>query len=190
MARRPAASPADAAAPRADVRVLAGLWPFLEPYRLRIAGAAAALVVAAVTVLALGQALRHLVDDGLARGDTALLDRAFLGLLAVTLVLAAASWARSWLVASTGERVIADLRRAVFGHIVGIEPAAFETTRSGDVVTRLVADTTLLQSVVGSALSMALRNVLLLGGGAALLVATSPRLAGFVALVVPLVVLP
>ena len=194
MARRPAApddpAPGDPGAPRADVRVLARLAPFLGRYRWRIAGAVVALFVAAVTVLLIGQALRHLVDDGFARGDGALLDRAFAGLLAVTLVLAAASWARSYLVASTGERVIADLRRAVFDHVVGIEPAAFETTRTGDVVTRLVADTTLLQSVVGSALSMALRNVLLLGGGAALLVATSPRLAGFVALVVPLVILP
>jgi ATP-binding cassette subfamily B protein len=166
------------------------LLPFLAPYRARIAGALVALVVAAGTVLGLGAGLRVLVDRGFAAGDPALLDGALLVLLAVIALLAASTYARFYLVSWIGERVVADLRRTVFGRVVTLSPGFFESMPAGDVLSRLMTDTTLLQSVVGSTVSIALRNLLLLAGGLVMLLVTSPRLTGLVLLVVPVVVAP
>ncbi len=173
-----------------DLSQLAHLWQFCRPYRLQIAGALLALAVAACTVLGLGFGLRKLVDDGFASGNAALLDKAVLVLFGVILLLAIASYARFSLVSWIGERVVADLRRAVYERMIGLSPAYYEVARTGEVMSRLTTDTTLLQTVVGTSVSIALRNVLLLAGGAVLLVVTSPRLTGIVFLLVPAVVLP
>ena len=173
-----------------DLGQLAYIWRFVAPYRLQVAGAMAALGVAAVTVLAMGFGLRALVDEGFSGGDAGLLDRAVLVLLGVVLLLAAASYARFFLVSWIGERVIADIRRAVYDHVITLSPAYFEITRTGEVLSRLTTDTTLLQVVVGSSASIALRNALMLVGGAVLLLITSPKLTGLVFLIVPFVILP
>nr|WP_246499273.1 ABC transporter transmembrane domain-containing protein [Azospirillum soli] len=166
------------------------LAPFLAPYKMQIAGAAVALTVAAGTVLGLGQGLRVLVDQGFAAGDAALLDRALLVLLGVIVLMAASTYGRFYLVSWIGERVVADIRRAVYDHILTLSPGFFETTKTGEILSRLTTDTTVLQVVVGSSVSIALRNTLLFLGGTAMLLVTSPKLTGLVFLVVPLVVFP
>ncbi len=175
---------------RGDIRSLRALMPWLAPYRSRVFGAALALTVAAGSVLVLGQGLRGLIDQGFGAGDGALLDRALAGLFAVIALLALATFGRFYLVAWIGERVVSDLRRAVFGRMLALSPSFFESARVGEVLSRLTTDTTLLQVVVGSTVSVALRNVLLLLGGTVLLFVTSPRLAALVFLIVPVVVLP
>jgi len=173
-----------------DIKELRHLWGYLRPYKAQVAGAALALLVAAGTVLALGFGLRRLVDEGFAEGNAALLDQAVLVLAAVVVVLAAASYARFYLVTKLGERVVADVRRDVFRHVIGLSPGFFETTRTGEVLSRLTTDTTLLQVVVGTGVPIALRNALTLLGGTILLLVTSPQLTGLVLLVVPLVLVP
>ena len=162
------------------VRVLAELWPFLRPYRRQIFLAAVALSVAAGTVLAMGKGLQVLVDGGLSAGD-----RVLAGFLAVVLLLALSSYARFYYVSWVGERLVADLRQAVFRHVLRLSPAFFEVTRTGEVLSRLTTDTTLLQSVISATASTALRNLLLLFGGAFLLLFTSAKLTALVAIVVP-----
>ncbi len=170
--------------------VLASLLPFLAPYRLQVLGALAALTVAALTVLGLGFGLRKLVDEGFAIGDAALLDRALVVLILVVLVLAVASYARFYLVAWLGERVVADLRKAVYARVLALSPAYYEVTKTAEVLSRLTTDTTLLQAVIASSATTALRNSLLLVGGLVLLIVTSPMLTGLVLLLVPVVVAP
>ncbi|TCZ63336.1 ATP-binding cassette domain-containing protein [Roseicella aquatilis] len=169
---------------------LRGLLPWLRPYRGRALLAGLALLLAAGLVLGLGQGLRHLVDRGFAEGSAAALDRTALLLFAVVAALALATGTRFWLVSWLGERVAGDLRREVFDHLLRLSPAWYETARAGDILSRLTADVTLLQSLVGSAVSMGLRNLLTGAGAFAMLLVTSPKLAGIVALVVPLVVAP
>ncbi|MCW2246428.1 ATP-binding cassette subfamily B protein [Azospirillum fermentarium] len=173
-----------------SLKPLYRLGPFLRPYALPIAGAGVALMVAAATVLGLGQGLRVLVDQGFAAGDTGLLDRALLVLLGVIVLMAASTYGRFYLVTWVGERVIADIRRTVFDHVLRFSPGFFETTRTAEILSRLTTDTTVLQTVVGSSVSIALRNLLMFLGGAAMLFITSPKLTGLVFLVVPLVVAP
>jgi ATP-binding cassette subfamily B protein len=173
-----------------DLRQLRYLLSLVRTYRLHVAGALAALTVAAATVLALGIGLRTLIDKGFAGGDTALLDQAVLVLLAVIAVLALATYSRFYLVSWIGERVVADLRRRVFDHVVRLSPGFFETTRTGEVMSRITTDTTLLQSTVGTAVPIALRNLLMLAGGTVMLIITSPKLTGLVFLVTPLVLVP
>jgi ATP-binding cassette subfamily B protein len=173
-----------------DLGQLRRVGRFLRPYKVAIAGALVALTVAAGTVLALGFGLRRLVDDGFGGADPAVLDRALIVMFAVIALLAAASYGRYYLVSWVGERVIADIRRAVYGHVIGLSPAFFDTTRTGEILSRMTADATVLQVVLGATASMALRNVLLLVGGTILLAVTSPRLTGLVFLIVPVVVLP
>jgi ATP-binding cassette subfamily B protein len=175
---------------KAPIGRLRPVLAYLKPYRGAVAGAIVALTVAAVTVLGIGVGLRRLIDDGFRTGDGAFLDSALAGLLGVTVVLAIASYARFYLVSWIGERVVADLRRAVYGHVLGLDAAWFETVKTGEVLSRLTTDTTVLQVVVGSGLSMALRNVLLLLGGLVMLLVTSAKLTALVLLVVPVVVAP
>ncbi|MEE8444033.1 MAG: ABC transporter transmembrane domain-containing protein, partial [Alphaproteobacteria bacterium] len=163
---------------------------YLAPYPWQIAGAGAALTVAASAVLVMGIGLRGLVDQGFSGGDAGMLDRALQALLVIVTVLALATYARFFLVSWIGERVVADLRRDVFNHVLGLSPGFFEVTRVGEVLSRLTTDTTLLQTVIGSQVSVALRNLLLFIGGTVMLMVTSPRLTGFVFLVVPAVVVP
>ncbi|WP_451975801.1 ABC transporter transmembrane domain-containing protein [Azospirillum endophyticum] len=180
----------EADARRRDLGPLRRLVPFLLPYKWRILGAMLALTVAAGTVLGLGQGMRVLIDQGFAGGDTSLLDRALLVLLGVIALMAASTYGRFYLVSWIGERVVADIRRAVYDHVLTLSPGFFETTKTGEILSRLTTDTTLLQVVVGSSASIALRNALLFLGGTGMLLITSPKLTGLVALVVPLVVAP
>jgi len=172
------------------ITALRSLLPYLRPYRGRVVLAAVALLLAAGLVLGLGQGVRHLVDEGFAAGDAAALDRTALLLFGVVAALAVATCTRFWLVSWLGERVAGDLRREVFDHVLRLSQAWFETARTGDILSRLTADVTLLQSLIGTAISQGIRNVLTGGGAFGMLLVTSPKLAGIVALVVPLVVVP
>ncbi|MEQ9609038.1 MAG: ABC transporter transmembrane domain-containing protein [Kiloniellaceae bacterium] len=185
----PGVQSADARA-RGSLKLLGELWQFVRPYGWPLAGAMVALLIASGTVLGLGMGLRRLVDDGFAAGDADLLNQAVLVLFGVVILLALAIYARFYLVSWIGERVVADIRRKVFDHILTLSPAYYELTRTGEVLSRLTTDTTLLQTVVGSSVSIAIRNFLLLIGGTVLLVITSPKLTLLVFLVVPLVLLP
>ncbi len=173
-----------------DLRMLARIGGFLRPHRGRIAVAAVALIVAAGCVLVLGQGLRLVIDAGFASGDPALLDRALAGLLAVVAVLSVATFVRFYSVSWLGERVTADLRRAVFSRVLDLPPGYFETARTGEVISRLTNDTALLEVVIGSSASFAVRNLLITAGSLAMLVVTSPKLTALVVLGVPLVVVP
>ena len=163
---------------------------FLLPYRARVAVALAALVVAAACWLALGQGVKHVIDGGFAGGEPRALDQALAGVLGIAAVLALATWLRFYLMMSLGERVVTNLRRAVFGHLLGLEPAFFEATRTGEVISRLTNDATLLQQVIGYGLSMFLRNALMMAGAAAMLFVTSWKLAALVLVGVPATLLP
>ncbi|HIP78741.1 MAG TPA: ATP-binding cassette domain-containing protein [Kiloniellaceae bacterium] len=176
--------------PRGSLKLLGQLWQFVRPYKLQLGCAIAALLVAAGTVLGLGMGLRRLVDEGFSAGNAALLNQAVLVLFGVVILLAAAIYARFYLVSWIGERVVADIRKRVFDHILTLSPAYYEVTRTGEVLSRLTTDTTLLQTVVGSSVSIAIRNALLLVGGSVLLLITSTKLTALVFLVVPLVLLP
>ena len=173
-----------------NVKALRGILPFLRPYRWVVAGALVALTVAAGATLAIGQAVRRMVDNGFSQSQAAFLDQYFLALFGVIVVLAFATFGRFYLVTWLGERVVADIRRAVYNHVLNLNPEFFELTRTGEVLSRLTTDTTLIQSVIGSSASVALRNVLLFLGGMVLLVLTAPKLAGLILLFVPLVVVP
>jgi ATP-binding cassette, subfamily B, bacterial len=171
-------------------RSVARLARFLTPYRWRIAAALAALVVAAACVLALGQGLKHVVDNGFGSGDQRLLNQALFGMIGVALALSVATFFRFYLMMTTGERVVTDLRRAVFDHILALEPAFFDAARTGEVISRLTNDTTLLQQVIGYGLSMFVRNALMMIGAAVMLFVTSWKLALLVLLGVPATLIP
>ena len=166
------------------------LGPYLRPYRSRVVLAALSLLVAAGTVLAFGACLRALIDRGFAQGRPDILNYALASLIAVAVVLAIASGARFYLVSWLGERVVGDLRRDLFAHVVRLGPAWFEIKRSGDVMSRISADAQLIEQVIGSSASVAIRNSLMCVGGVIMLVVTNPRLALLVLAVVPLVVAP
>jgi ATP-binding cassette subfamily B protein len=163
---------------------------FLRPHRARIALAVIALVVAAGCVLLLGRGLQHVVDRGFGSGDPRLLDQALAAMIAVVALYAAATWVRFYFMMSVGERVVTDLRRAVFDHILGLEPAFFERQRTGEVVSRLTNDATLLQQVIGYGLSMFVRNSLMMAGAAVMLFVTSSKLALLVLVGAPATLLP
>ncbi|WP_250494795.1 ABC transporter transmembrane domain-containing protein [Caballeronia sp. GAWG1-1] len=172
------------------VAQLFALSPFLRPYAGRWALAFLALVTSAGATLVLPVAFKYLIDRGFAEGDRTHIDRYFLALLVVSLVLAAATALRFYLVSSLGERVTADLRRAVYDHMLRMSPQFFETTQTGEVLSRLTADTTLIQTVVGTSLSLGLRNFFLLTGGVAMLAVTSPMLSAYIIATLVIVVAP
>ncbi len=173
-----------------DIRQLARILGWLAPYRWQVAIALAALVVAAGCVLVLGQGLRRVIDGGFSSGDAALLDSALVALLVVIVVMAIATYTRFYFVSWIGERVTADIRRAVFGHLLDLSPGFFEVTRTGEVISRLTNDTSLLEVVIGSSASFALRNTLIMAGSLVMLIVTSPKLTALVVLGVPLVIAP
>jgi len=183
-------APAEERATSRNLRPLAGLLAFVKPYGRAVALAATALLVAAGTVLAFGQVLRQVVDQGLGSGSGAALNAALLLFLVVVVLMAVSVAARVYLVNWLGERVVADMRKSVFNHVLGLEPGFFETTRTGEVITRLTVDTSLLQVVVGSTAAIAVRNLLLVLGGILMLAITSPKLTVLVLLGVPFVVVP
>jgi ATP-binding cassette subfamily B protein len=173
-----------------NLRVLRGLYPYLRPYRLQIAGFLAALGLGAAAVLAIGLGVKYLVDGGFAKASPELLDQGLVVLGAIVGVMAVSTYARFYLISWIGERVAMDLRRKVFDHVVGLSVSFFETTKIGEVLSRLTTDTTILQSMVGSAVSLAIRHAVMLVGGLGMLMYTSWELTGPIFGIIPVVVVP
>ncbi len=176
--------------PLSALRTVARIATFVRPYRRQLVYALFALVIAAGAVLTVGQGLKGVIDHGFGAGSAAELDRTLGLMLGVVLVMAGATFTRYYFVSWLGERVIADMRRVVFDHLLLLPPSFFELTRTGEVISRLTNDTTMLETVIGSSASMAVRNALLLIGGLVMLALTSLKLTLFVLLGVPIVVLP
>jgi ATP-binding cassette, subfamily B, bacterial len=170
------------------VGALMSLWPFLRPYRALMSYAGAALVLTAGVSLILPIAVRRVVD-GFSSGAQ-LLDSYFAAALGIAALLAVGTGLRYYLVTRLGERVVADIRRAVFDRVIGLSPAFYEKVMTGEVLSRITTDTTLILSVIGSSVSVALRNILILLGGLVLLMLTSAKLTGLVLLIVPAIIIP
>jgi len=193
LAPAPSAAPDTGAAPaarKAKLRPLRLLVPYVMRYRGRAAAALVALLTAAITTLVVPIAVRRMIDFGFEGERVGLIDQYFGVMIAVVAVLAVASASRYYLVTTLGERVVADLRSAVFGHLIALSAPFFDTARTGELTSRLTADTTQIKSAVGSSVSVALRNVVLFLGSATMMVITSPKLSGFVLAAIPLIVLP
>jgi ATP-binding cassette, subfamily B, bacterial len=174
----------------ARLKPLLELAPYVAHYRGRAALALISLTVAAITTLVVPIAVRRMIDIGFTAKGIALMNSYFSVMIALVAVLAGASAARYYLVMTLGERIVADLRRDVFAHLISLSPAFFDSARSGELISRLTADTTQIKSAAGASLSIALRNILLFIGAASMMVVTSPRLSGFVLLAIPAIVLP
>jgi len=165
-------------------------WRFIAPYRGRVFGALLALMFTAAITLSMGQGIKLLVDQGLATQSPAALQQSIGLFFVLVLALAIGTFTRFYLVSWIGERFVADIRKRVFNHLIELHPGFYESNRSSEIQSRLTADTTLLQSVIGSSLSMALRNLIMLVGGSVLLVVTNAKLSGIVLMALPLVVAP
>jgi ATP-binding cassette, subfamily B, bacterial len=175
---------------RARLRPLLALAPYVARYRGRACLALVSLTVAAITTLLVPVAARRMIDFGFTPESIARINSYFSVMVAVVAVLALASASRYYLVMTIGERIVADLRRDVFAHLLSLSPAFFDSARSGELISRLTADTTQIKSAVGASVSIALRNFLMFVGATVMMVITSPRLSGFVLLAIPVIVLP
>ena len=171
------------------VSALTYLWPFLAPYKMLLGAALLALVLTASVSLILPMAVRRVVDN-FGSTDGAILDLYFTAALGIAALLAIGTGLRYALVTRLGERVVADIRKAVFSRVIGLSPAFFERLMTGEVLSRITTDTTLILSVIGSSVSIALRNLLLFAGGLALMLFTSAKLTAMVLLIVPLIIVP
>ena len=171
------------------IGALRALLPFMRPYGLLIAGALTALILTAIVSLTLPLAVRRVIDN-FGTEDGAILDQYFLAALGIAGLLAIGTGLRYALVTRLGERVVADIRKAVFNRVIGMSPAFYENIMTGEVLSRITTDTTLILSVVGSSVSIALRNLLIFAGGLALMLLTSAKLTGLVLLIVPAVIVP
>ena len=186
-------SNSDRPAARSGLKTLAGLLPFIAAYRQRILLAGLALLIAASTTLAIPYGFRQLIDLGFTTAGSTQAEHVniyFLALFGLASLLAVATAARFYLVSWLGERVTADLRAAVYAHVLQQSPAFFETTQTGEVLSRLTTDTTLIQTVVGTSISMALRNLLLLIGGLLMMFITSPTLSAIIIVMLFAIILP
>jgi ATP-binding cassette subfamily B protein len=172
------------------LRPLLELSPYVARYRGRALLALVALTIAALTTLIVPVAVRRMIDFGFTPQGVALINSYFSVMVAVVAVLALASASRYYLVMTIGERIVADLRRDVFAHLISLSPSFFDSARSGELISRLTADTTQIKSAAGASVSIALRNLMLFVGASAMMVVTSPRLSGFVLLAIPLIVIP
>src|SRR5437660_3622259 len=188
----PQSAAAGAAAPvqSRKLRPLISLMPYITRYRGRAIAAVMALVIAAVTTLLVPIAVRRMIDFGFSRESANLIDSYFAVMIVIVAVLAVASASRFYIVTSLGERIVADLREGVFGHLVSLSLAYFDEAKSGELISRLSADTTQVKAAVGASVSVALRNSVLFVGAAAMMVVTSPRLSAFVLAAIPVIVLP
>ena len=175
---------------RLKLKPLTRLAPYIVRYRGRAFAALIALIVAALTTLIVPVAVRRMIDFGFSDKAVQLIDSYFAVMIAVVAVLAISSAMRYYLVTTLGERIVADLRSDVFAHLTQLSASFFDTARTGEIVSRLTADTTQIKSAVGASVSIALRNLLLFLGGAAMMVVTSPRLSLFVLGAIPIIVLP
>ncbi len=171
------------------IGALRALLPFMRPYGLLIAGALTALILTAIVSLTLPLAVRRVIDN-FGTEDGAILDQYFLAALGIAGLLAIGTGLRYALVTRLGERVVADIRKAVFNRVIGMSPAFYENIMTGEVLSRITTDTTLILSVVGSSVSIALRNLLIFAGGLGLMLLTSAKLTGLVLLIVPAVIVP
>jgi ATP-binding cassette subfamily B protein len=169
---------------------LRAFLPFARPYRLQILAAIGALLMVSGAMLSMGRGLAYLVDEGLGGEDPLLLAKAVIIALALAAVLATGSYFRASLINRVGEQMMADIRRTLFAQVMGLSASWFEAARTGDVLARLATDTAVVQAVLASALSMAVRNIILLTGGLALVILSSPKMSLVVAVIVPLVVVP
>ena len=183
------AEPTEERAKSKKVGALAALWPFVRPYRLMVLIAGLALILTSTVSLVLPMAVRRVVDS-FGAGNLAILDTYFTAFLAIAALLALGTGVRYYFVTRLGERVVADIRRAIFDKVLGMSPAWFERIMTGEIVSRITTDTTLILSVIGSSVSVALRHFLTLAGGLVLLALTSAKLAGIVLLLVPAIVVP
>ena len=172
-----------------DFGALRGLVPFIKPYTALLVAAVFALISTAVISLVLPLAVRRVVDN-FNTGDAEILDQYFLAALVVAGLLALGTGLRFYLVTRLGERVVTDIRMAVFDRVIGLSPAFFEKIKTGEVLSRITTDTTLIQSVIGSSISIAARNALILLGGMVLMLLTSAKLTSLVLLIVPAVIVP
>ncbi|MCL1077695.1 ATP-binding cassette domain-containing protein [Parashewanella spongiae] len=170
--------------------ILAELIKYVRPYKVRVFAAAVALLFTAVVMLSVGQGVRMLIDQGFSQQSLEQLKMAVMFIFTVTILIAAGTFARFYLVSWLGERVSADIRLAVFNHVITLHPSYFETSGSGDIMARITTDTTLLQSIIGSSLSMALRSALMFLGALVMLFATNIKLTLVVLVAVPFVLLP
>src|SRR5262245_19991691 len=175
---------------RLKLKPLTRLAPYIVGYRGRALAALIALVVAALTTLIVPVAVRRMIDFGFSDKVVQLIDSYFAVMIGVVAVLAISSAMRYYLVTTLGERIVADLRSDVFAHLTQLSSSFFDTARTGEIVSRPTADTTQIKSAVGASVSIALRNLLLILGGAAMMVVTSPRLSLFVLGAIPIIVLP
>ena len=175
---------------RRSLKPLRHLLPYLTRYKGLVAGAAIFLILAAVTTLSLPVAVRRMIDFGFNAENAELINNYFTVLIIVTATLAAASALRYYFVISLGERIVSDLRADVFAHVMALSASFYDTAKSGEIVSRLTADTTQVKSAVGSTASLALRNTILGTGALIMMVATSPALAAIVIIAIPLIVLP
>jgi len=175
---------------RASLRPLLALKPYVLRYRGMIAAALAALIVSAAATLAVPLAVRRMIDVGFSGVEPGLVDKYFATLLGVGLILALASAARFYCVNWLGERVVADIRADIFGHLTGLSPAFYETAHSGEVMSRLTADTTQIKAAASTTISQALRNLVILVGAVAMMIVTSPKLSLLVLIAIPIIVLP
>src|SRR6201984_1671831 len=174
----------------ARLKPLLALAPYIARYRGRAILALVALTVAAITTLIVPLAVRRMIDFGFTPRGIELINSYFSIMIAVVAVLALASASRYYLVMTIGERIVADIRRDVFSHLISLSPSFFDTARSGELISRLTADTTQIKSAAGASVSIALRNFMLFVGATAMMVITSPRFSGLVLLAIPLIVLP
>jgi ATP-binding cassette, subfamily B, bacterial len=172
------------------LRPLLALAPYLSRYRTKTLGALIALIVASLATLAVPLAVRRMIDFGFTADSVSMINSYFSLMIAVVAVLALASASRVYLVTTLGERIVADLRRDVFSHLTSLSPAFFDSASSGELVSRLTADTTQIKAAVVVSISTALRNFMLFAGASTMMVVSSPRLSGTVIAVIPLIVLP
>lgn len=170
--------------------VLGKLLPFISPYKKQAIAAAFALIGTASITLSLGQGIRHLIDEGFVQRSLENINQTSVVVMGLILLLALGTFIRFYLVSWIGERVSADIRKAVFNHIIDLHPNYFETNRSGEIMSRLTTDTTLLQNIIGSSASLALRNALMLIGGIIMMLVTNLKLSSIVLLGVPVILLP
>ncbi len=175
---------------RASLRPLLALKPYVLRYRGMIAAALAALIVSAAATLAVPLAVRRMIDVGFSGVEPGLVDKYFATLLGVGFILALASAARFYCVNWLGERVVADIRADIFRHLTGLSPAFYETAHSGEVMSRLTADTTQIKAAASTTISQALRNLVILVGAVAMMIVTSPKLSLLVLIAIPIIVLP
>ncbi len=172
------------------VSILFELIQFITPYKKQVLAAFVVLIFTAMVMLSVGQGVRMLIDEGFAQQSLQQLQQAVLFILAITVLIAVGTFARFYLVSWLGERVSADIRLAVFNHVITLHPSYFETSGSGDIMSRITTDTTLLQSIIGSSFSMAIRSTLMLIGALVMLLATNIKLTLIVLLSVPFILLP